>query len=87
MAATITVDNEDPLVDDRIKITVTGLQKYQHVTIKAEVVEKRQVFAGSGCFVADDNGAVDLSQQSSLSGTYTGIHSFVDTCEKSLKFD
>ncbi|XP_045161066.2 acyl-coenzyme A thioesterase 1-like [Mercenaria mercenaria] len=75
MSAFITVDKEDPLVDEVIKINIKGLQKNQHVTVRAEVIEKGQVFAGSGCFVADDNGTVDISKQPSTCGTYKGVFS------------
>ncbi|XP_045161068.2 acyl-coenzyme A thioesterase 1-like [Mercenaria mercenaria] len=75
MSAFITVDKEDPLVDEVIKIIIKGLQKNQHVTVRAEVVEKDQVFAGSGSFVADDNGTVDISEQPSTCGTYKGVSS------------
>lgn len=73
MTLSIFVDNEDPLVDEEIRIIVKGLQKKQLVTVRAEVNEKGQVFAGSGCFVADDNGLVDVSRQPSTNGTYKGI--------------
>ncbi|XP_053387306.1 uncharacterized protein LOC123563546 [Mercenaria mercenaria] len=73
MTAEITVDKEDALVDEVIKIIVKGLKKNQQVTVKAEVTEKGQVFAGSGCFVADDKGTVDVCEQSSAYGTYKGV--------------
>lgn len=72
MATCINVDNEDSLVDEVVKITITGLEKGQHVTVKAEVREKDLVFAGSGCFAADDNGSVDISSKPSTGGTYKG---------------
>jgi hypothetical protein len=72
MTLSIFVDNEDPLVDEEIRIIVKGLQKKQLVTVRAEVNEKGQVFAGSGCFVADNNGLVDVSRQPSTNGTYKG---------------
>lgn len=73
MTASIIVDKEDPLVDEVINITIKGLQKSQVVTVRAEVTEKGQVFAGSGCFVAEGNGRVDLSTQRSTGGTYKGV--------------
>lgn len=75
MSVTIIVDNEDALVDDVITIRVAGLDSRQQVTVRAEVDEKGQVFAGSGCFTADDSGMVDLSTQVSSAGTYTGVSS------------
>ncbi|XP_060576286.1 acyl-coenzyme A amino acid N-acyltransferase 1-like [Ruditapes philippinarum] len=75
MTTKIFVDKEDALVDETVKITVDGLQKNQHVTIRAEVIEKGQIFAGSGCFVANDTGTVDVSTQPSKCGTYKGVSS------------
>ncbi|XP_053377532.1 bile acid-CoA:amino acid N-acyltransferase-like [Mercenaria mercenaria] len=75
MTAEITVDKEDALVDDELRIIVKGLQKNQLVTVRAEVTEKGQVYAGYGCFVADDNGIVDICTRPSTFGTYKGISS------------
>lgn len=72
MTVEIEVGTEDALVDEVIKIAVTGLHRRQQITVRAEVIEKSQVFAGSGCFVADDNGIVNLSTHPSVCGTYTG---------------
>lgn len=73
MTPTISVDKEDALVDDVIIISINGLQKNQLVTVRAEVIEKGQVFAGSGCFMADGSGKVDISTQPSTCGTYKGV--------------
>ncbi|KAL4237977.1 hypothetical protein ACF0H5_002688 [Mactra antiquata] len=73
MTVTIVVDNEEALVDDVIIIEVKGLEKNQPITVRAETTEKDQVFAGSGCFTADDNGYVNLFKHASSSGTYTGV--------------
>ena len=68
----IEIDQLDPLVDDLIHIRVLGLIPGSRVTILATLKEKGQEFGSSACFSADDNGTVDVSQQPSLDGTYTG---------------
>lgn len=72
MSPEIKVDKPDALVDEVISISVRGLDKHQKVTIRAEIIEKGLVFASTGCFVADQNGDVDVQTHASASGTYTG---------------
>ena len=68
----IEIGQLDPLVDDLIHIRVIGLIPGSRVTILASLKEKGQEFGSSACFSADDNGTVDVSQQPSIEGTYTG---------------
>ena len=72
----------DPLVDDLIRIRVLGLVPGTQVTIHTTLKEKERSFGSAGCFIADDNGVVDVSQQPSIQGTYTGIYRI---CRQAIK--
>ena len=60
------------LADESLNITATNLEPGQEVTLVARMTENKTTFVSSACFVANQNGEVDVSQQASLSGSYTG---------------
>ena len=72
MTVTIDVSNHDALVDEVVRIVVRGLHRKQAITVHAQTEERNLRFGSCGCFVADENGTVDISRQESKSGTYTG---------------
>ena len=62
----------DPLVDDVLRIHVSGLVPRAKITIHVTVKEGKYTFGSSGCYYADDNGNVDVGEIPSVMGTYTG---------------
>ena len=62
------------LVDDVIRIRILGLVPDSQVTIHTTLKERGRFYGSSGCFNVDGNGIVDVSQQPSIHGTYTGIY-------------
>lgn len=71
----IKVYPEEPLVDDKITITITGLSPQQKVTVKSSVTEVKSTFSSSACFISDASGHVFVDKQPSILGTYTGVDS------------
>ncbi|XP_033733484.1 uncharacterized protein LOC117322657 [Pecten maximus] len=69
----LSVFPREVLVDERFTVSVTGLGLHQRVTIRSVVEEGGMVFSACGCYVSDSNGRIDVSLQSSVSGTYTGV--------------
>ncbi|VDI11239.1 acyl-coenzyme A thioesterase 1/2/4 [Mytilus galloprovincialis] len=69
----IKVYPEEPLVDDKISITISGLSPQQKVTVKTSVTEVKSTFSSSACFISDASGHVFIDKQPSLLGTYTGV--------------
>ena len=75
------------LVDDSLKITLTGLTRQQAVTVHSLLDEEGKKFESYSWFKADEDGKVDLSTHQSLEGTYTGelciltsLHVFFHLC-------
>ena len=66
------------LIDDPLKIQICGLESKEDVTLFAVLREDEMVFVSSACFVADNDGKIDVSEAVSMSGTYTGM--VVITC-------
>lgn len=69
----VSVRPRDVLVDERFTVRVTGLGQRQKVTIRSVVEEDGMAFSGCGCFMADEQGCVDVRIHPSLSGSYTGV--------------
>lgn len=69
----IHVDLEYPLVDDKLKITISGLSQTQKVTVMASVTEGKNSFSSSACFIADRAGLVKVDKYPSFGGTYKGM--------------
>ncbi|XP_065072225.1 bile acid-CoA:amino acid N-acyltransferase-like [Rhopilema esculentum] len=62
------------LVDQRIEIQVKNLRPFQHVTLRVELNSEKPVFFESyGHYIADKDGELNLSRDSSFGGTYKGI--------------
>lgn len=70
--ATLHVIPENPLIDDKLTITLNGLNPNQKVTIATSVLENRTFFASSAYFISDREGNVYVDKQPSLGGTYKG---------------
>lgn len=60
------------LVDDKLQVTVTGLEQKQPVTLHSILVEEGKKFESVSLFEADGEGKVDLMKHRSLGGTYEG---------------
>lgn len=60
------------LVDDKLCITVRGLEPKSPITFHALLEEDKKKFESYCWFTADSDGKVDLSAQESIRGTYTG---------------
>ena len=60
------------LVDSNLQIVVRGLRPGQEVTLIARLTENTNAHVAYACFEATPNGVVDVNNQPSLSGTYTG---------------
>ncbi|KAL4238877.1 hypothetical protein ACF0H5_003584 [Mactra antiquata] len=63
------------LVDEELEIIVKGLNKQQAVSVYAKLSEEGKHYESCAWFNADDNGIVDLKNNRSISGTYTGVSS------------
>jgi dienelactone hydrolase len=66
-------DVKDPIADEVVKARITGLPADSVVTIRARGVWFGQAWRSSASFHADAQGAVDLSKQAPLKGTYSGV--------------
>ncbi|KAL5008197.1 hypothetical protein ScPMuIL_013778 [Solemya velum] len=71
--ATITITPDEALVDEKVVINVTGLEKHQLVTLHASLTHDKKTFASCASYVADDTGTVSSERDSSVQGTYTGV--------------
>ena len=70
----ISVEPKSGLVDDKVKILVNGLESKQNVTLQARIAsEKGEVFESYAHYIADKDGGVDVSCDSSLGGFYRGV--------------
>ncbi|WAR09383.1 BAAT-like protein [Mya arenaria] len=72
-APTISVNPKFSLVDEKIKIRLTGLASNQIVTFVADVRENGSVFESRCVYRADDSGVVDNCTSESLDGTFKGV--------------
>ncbi|KAL5008828.1 hypothetical protein ScPMuIL_014409 [Solemya velum] len=71
--AAITVTPDEPLMDDKLTIVVSGLRRHEAVTLYAVLTNDKKTFASCASYVADGSGTVDLENSSSTQGTYTGV--------------
>jgi len=68
---TLTVTPNNILSDETAVIRVAGLEPNQHVTIQAELADGAdQRWKSQAEFLADTQGAIDLSRQAPLKGSY-----------------
>ena len=72
--AVISVEPKSRLVDDKVKIIVSGLEPEQHVTLEAKLIdEKGYVFKSHAHYIADNDGEVDVGRDLCLGGSYRGV--------------
>ena len=67
------IDPVECLMDDLISIKINKLQPAQHITLRCEVIEGDYVFDSHAHFVASLDGVVDVSNDPSFGGNYTGV--------------
>lgn len=67
------ISPKQPLMDERIKIRLSGLPPKAVVNVKARMWLAGISWQSSASFTANQNGIVDLSKQSPLAGDYKGI--------------
>lgn len=73
-AQTIEVNPNHALSDEVVAIRANGLQPNERVTIQAALVDgKEQRWSSQAEFLADAQGAVDVSQQAPVKGSYDGV--------------
>ncbi|XP_059165411.1 bile acid-CoA:amino acid N-acyltransferase-like [Physella acuta] len=70
----IKLSKDAVLIDEKVKIEVTGLGSGQKVTIQACFSEGDKTFGSCGHYVADQNGNVDTFRDICLGGTYSGLN-------------
>ncbi|XP_065072208.1 bile acid-CoA:amino acid N-acyltransferase-like [Rhopilema esculentum] len=74
MLPTIIAPKCPVLVDQRIQIKVKNLIPFQSVTLRVELSsDKSELFESYGHYIADRDGELNLSRDSSFGGTYKGI--------------
>jgi dienelactone hydrolase len=74
LAIQLNVTPETSLVDEGVVIRITGLAAGQYVTLRAETKDGAlRSWSSSATYAADASGAVDLTRQAPLSGTYSGV--------------
>jgi len=72
--AKITVTPQQSLIDEKIRISVTGLSSGQPITIKADLTgDSNERFESYGQFIADEAGRVCPAEHVCHAGTYTGV--------------
>jgi len=70
----ISVQPVSSLIDDKVRIIVSGLQPKQNITLQTRLVgDKGNVFESHAHFIADKDGEVDVCRDSSLGGSYSGV--------------
>ena len=67
------VDSPEALVDQPIRIQITGVAAHQPVTITAATDTDRTTWRADATFVADAGGVVDLTTAAPESGSYQGV--------------
>lgn len=72
--SSISVEPSSSLIDDKVRIVVSGLQARQAVTLEARILaENGEVFESHAHFIACKDGEVDVCSDASLGGSYTGV--------------
>jgi hypothetical protein len=70
---TIHADPSTCLVDDKTRYSVEGLAPEQNITVAAVLKEENATYISHAHYRADNRGGVDLSQDVSLGGSFTGL--------------
>jgi dienelactone hydrolase len=63
---------EAPLLDESIRLRLSGLPTKKTVTVRAQTVLRGQLWSAQAAFVADEHGKIDISKQSPTAGSYSG---------------
>ena len=71
--ATLQVEPKRAMIDEPVRITVTGLKPQQPVTLAASVKDDGPMFRSYSYYLADSYGNVDLGAHASFGGTYEGM--------------
>ena len=69
----ISVSPSTALLDQPVRILIRGLRANQHVTVRGIEQAQGRKLESNGEFVAGVDGAIDLSKQPPITGTYTNI--------------
>ena len=70
----ISVRPVSSLIDDKVRILVSGLGPKQTVTLEAKLLsDKGELFQSRAHFIADKDGEIDVFRDSSLGGSYSGV--------------
>ena len=68
------VEPRRSMVDESLKIQLTGLEPGQRVTLRASQADDRErTWRAHATFVADSSGQVDVAEQAPVSGTYANV--------------
>ena len=71
---TIVVDPTDALIDQPLRMAVTGLRPREPVVLRSYIrADSASVLVAVGTYVADDSGTVRLDRDASTAGSYTVI--------------
>jgi hypothetical protein len=70
----VSVEPSSSLVDEKVRIVVSGLEPKQSVTLEARIeAENGEVFESHAHFIACKEGEVDVCNDLSLGGSYSGV--------------
>lgn len=70
----ISVNTKKSLRDELVKISVSNLSPYEHITLEASCKDRRgNVWVSRAIFEADDNGTIDVATEAPLEGSYNSI--------------
>jgi len=70
----LTIKPQRCLVDEKIRIQLTGLSSHQLVTLVADVTENGRTFESRCLYRSDENGVVDSWVNESLGGSFSGYY-------------
>ena len=62
------------LMDDKVKVTLNGLEPGSNVTVRSQLTESvlKMRFEAHAHYQANDQGEISLNENSSLGGSFTG---------------
>ena len=81
----LAVSPRTSLIDETVRISLSGLEPNQIVRLVAQVVENNVKFESQGVFRASSDGVVDLDSAASLAGSYTGKYGRTSMARTSLE--
>ena len=72
-AVSLSVEPKLALIDDKLRITISGLNPHQDITVHVRTVnDDGCAYTSYGCFKASEEGKVDISRDECIQGTYKG---------------